>query len=414
MSNPQKIHNSELALRASIQVIDVDYSKIRASKKQKIIFGSHKRKLHRIRLLKNAITIFKLYRTPLRVMRILNLLRKRRNLLLGGNNVYKVVSVANKHFWRINIPAWESPFFDTFLKSELHRLEPHNYSIHRLTLTYLAITKKCPLKCEHCFEWDNLNKKEKISTENIDTMIENIQSIGSTNIAFTGGEPMLRVNEIIRAINKYKGNSAFWILTSGFNFTSKSAQALKVAGLTGIVVSIDHHDPYQHDVFRMTEGSFRDALTAVKLGIENDLVTVISTCLTQAKATREYLDEFMRFSKDLGVGFVQFLEPKPVGHYAMKNVILKPEQIQVLEEVFLSYNQEAEYLDFPIIVYHGFYQRRVGCMASGNRMVYVDTNGDFMKCPFCHNKKGSLLDENFESIINEMNIESCIDFGNFG
>ena len=414
MSNPQKIHNSELALRASIQVIDVDYSKIRASKKQKIIFGSHKRKLHRIRLLKNAITIFKLYRTPLRVMRILNLLRKRRNLLLGGNNVYKVVSVANKHFWRINIPAWESPFFDTFLKSELHRLEPHNYSIHRLTLTYLAITKKCPLKCEHCFEWDNLNKKEKISTENIDTMIENIQSIGSTNIAFTGGEPMLRVNEIIRAINKYKSNSAFWILTSGFNFTSKSAQALKVAGLTGIVVSIDHHDPYQHDVFRMTEGSFRDALTAVKLGIENDLVTVISTCLTQAKATREYLDEFMRFSKDLGVGFVQFLEPKPVGHYAMKNVILKPEQIQVLEEVFLSYNQEAEYLDFPIIVYHGFYQRRVGCMASGNRMVYVDTNGDFMKCPFCHNKKGSLLDENFESIINEMNIESCIDFGNFG
>lgn len=414
MSNPQKIHNSELALRASIQVIDVDYSKIRASKKQKIIFGSHKRKLHRIRLLKNAITIFKLYRTPLRVIRILNLLRKRRNLLLGGNNVYKVVSVANKHFWRINIPAWESPFFDTFLKSELHRLEPHNYSIHRLTLTYLAITKKCPLKCEHCFEWDNLNKKEKISTENIDTMIENIQSIGSTNIAFTGGEPMLRVNEIIRAINKYKGNSAFWILTSGFNFTSKSAQALKVAGLTGIVVSIDHHDPYQHDVFRMTEGSFRDALTAVKLGIENDLVTVISTCLTQATATREYLDEFMRFSKDLGVGFVQFLEPKPVGHYAMKNVILKPEQIQVLEEVFLSYNQEAEYLDFPIIVYHGFYQRRVGCMASGNRMVYVDTDGDFMKCPFCQNKKGSLLDENFESIINEMNIESCIDFGNFG
>tara|TARA_B110001452_G_scaffold226468_1_gene200873 strand:+ start:947 stop:2191 length:1245 start_codon:yes stop_codon:yes gene_type:complete len=414
MSNPQKIHNSELALRAPIQVIDVDYSKIRASKKQKIIFGSHKRKLHRIRLLKNAITIFKLYRTPLRVMRILNLLRKRRNLLLGGNNVYKVVSVANKHFWRINIPAWESPFFDTFLKSELHRLEPHNYSIHRLTLTYLAITKKCPLKCEHCFEWDNLNKKEKISTENIDTMIENIQSIGSTNIAFTGGEPMLRVNEIIRAINKYKSNSAFWILTSGFNFTSKSAQALKVAGLTGIVVSIDHHDPYQHDVFRMTEGSFRDALTAVKLGIENDLVTVISTCLTQAKATREYLDEFMRFSKDLGVGFVQFLEPKPVGHYAMKNVILKPEQIQVLEEVFLSYNQEAEYLDFPIIVYHGFYQRRVGCMASGNRMVYVDTNGDFMKCPFCNNKKGSLLDENFESIINEMNIESCIDYGNFG
>ena len=86
----------------------------------------------------------------------------------------------------------------------------------------------------------------------------------------------------------------------------------------------------------MSEGSFRDAVTAVKFGIENDLVTVISTCITKVNATREYLDEFMRFSKDLGVGFVQFLEPKPVGHYAMKNVMLKPEQLKLIEEVFLS------------------------------------------------------------------------------
>ena len=413
MSYAQKTEATELALRASIQSIDIDYSEIRASKKQKTVFGARKRKLHRRRLIKNAIVILRLYRTPGKVMRILNLIRKRRNEIAGGKNVYKVVSIAKKHFWRINIPAWESPLFDTFLYSELYRLEPHNHSKHRLTLTYLAITKKCPLKCEHCFEWDNLNKKEKISTANIDTMIENLQSIGSTNIAFTGGEPMLRVKEIIGAIKKYKDNSAFWILTSGFNFTSENAHALKVAGLTGLVISIDHHDPYQHDVFRRTEGSFRDALTAVKFGIENDFVTAISTCITQSNATREYLDEFMRFAKDLGVGFVQFLEPKPVGHYALKNVMLKPEHLKLLEEVFLSYNQEVAYRDFPIIVYHGYYQRRVGCMASGNRMVYVDTNGDFMKCPFCHKKSGSLLDGNFESMINEMNIEGCSDFGSF-
>jgi MoaA/NifB/PqqE/SkfB family radical SAM enzyme len=413
MSYAQKTEAAELALRASIQSIDIDYSEIRASKKQKTVFGARKRKLHRMRLIKNAIVILRLYRTPGKVIRILNLIRKRRNEIAGGKNVYKVVSIAKKHFWRINIPAWESPLFDTFLYSELYRLEPHNHSKHRLTLTYLAITKKCPLKCEHCFEWDNLNKKEKISTANIDTMIENLQSIGSTNIAFTGGEPMLRVKEIIGAIKKYKDNSAFWILTSGFNFTSENAHALKVAGLTGLVISIDHHDPYQHDVFRRTEGSFRDALTAVKFGIENDFVTAISTCITQSNATREYLDEFMRFAKDLGVGFVQFLEPKPVGHYALKNVMLKPEHLKLLEEVFLSYNQEVAYRDFPIIVYHGYYQRRVGCMASGNRMVYVDTNGDFMKCPFCHKKSGSLLDGNFESMINEMNIEGCSDFGSF-
>ena len=352
MSHVQTTEADELALKASIQPVDIDYASIRATKKQATVFGAPKRKLHRRRLLKNAIVILRLYRTPGRVLRILNSIRKRRNAIAGGKNVYKVVSIGQRHFWRINIPAWESPLFDAFLSSELHRLEPHHQKSHRLTLTYLAITKKCPLKCEHCFEWDNLNQKEKISSANIHTMIENLQSIGTTNIAFTGGEPMLRVQEITHAVQKYNDRSAFWIITSGFNFTEENAANLKAAGLTGVVVSIDHHDPHQ--------------------------------------------------------------EPQPVGHYAMRNVMLKPDQLNLLEEVFLSYNQEESYRDFPIIVYHGYYQRRVGCMASGNRMVYVDTNGDFMKCPFCHEKSGSLLDENFETTINEMNMESCSSFGSFG
>ena len=39
MSYPQKTNAAELALRASIQPIEIDYSEIRAAKKQKIVFG---------------------------------------------------------------------------------------------------------------------------------------------------------------------------------------------------------------------------------------------------------------------------------------------------------------------------------------------------------------------------------------
>ncbi|MDG2210206.1 MAG: radical SAM protein [Flavobacteriales bacterium] len=413
MSENQMEEAAELILKESIQPIAIDYSKIRSSKKQEIVSGSRKRRLHRTRLFKNARMIFRLYQTPRKVLKVLNMIRLRRNALAEEKNVFKLVSISNRHFRRINFPAWESPLFELFLQSELNRLEPHGSPTHRLTLAYLAITKKCPLKCEHCFEWDNLNQKEKISSSDIDTMIENLQSIGTTNIAFTGGEPMLRVQELINAIRKYKSKSAFWILTSGFNFTAQNATELKAAGLSGLVVSLDHCDPYQHDLFRRTEGSFRDALYAIKYGIENDFVTVISTCITRSTATREHLDQFMSFAKDLGVGFVQFLEPKAVGHYANKDVLLKPEQLELLEEVYLSYNQDPAFKEFPIIVYHGYYNRRVGCFASGNRMVYVDTNGDFLSCPFCHKKTGSILHENFEASLDEMNMASCAAFGSF-
>ncbi|MEY3237417.1 MAG: hypothetical protein RI883_1518 [Bacteroidota bacterium] len=408
----QPTETQEEELKNSIQVLEIDYSEIRAEKKQEIVSGFLKSHLHRKRIVKNALVVLRLYKTPSRVIRILKMIKEKRNTMAGGENIFKVVSVADQHYCRINIPPWESPLFHPFLLSELNRLEKHNEPTHRLTTAFLAITKKCPLKCEHCFEWDNLNQPEKISTSDIDQMIEKLQSIGTLNISFTGGEPMLRVKELVNAIQKYKHKSAFWILTSGFNFTADNAAALKAAGLTGLIVSIDHHDAYQHDIFRGKEGSFRDALYAVKYSIENEFITVVSTCITRATATREYLDQFMLFAKDLGVGFVQFFEPKAVGHYAMKDVLLAPEQIEILEEVLLTYNNELAYKDFPIIVYHGYYQRRMGCMVSGNRAVYVDTNGDFLSCSFCHQKSGSLLDPDFKESIEKMSITGCVDYGN--
>ena len=135
-------------------------------------------------------------------------------------------------------------------------------------MVFLSVTKKCPLKCEHCFEWDNLNQKEVIGPEDINHMIENLQSMGATNIAFTGGEPMLRVREMAESIRRYKSKSQFWILTSGFNFTAANAAELRSAGAHGVVVSIDHYDPLAHDQFRGTQGSFQDAITAVKHALD--------------------------------------------------------------------------------------------------------------------------------------------------
>lgn len=394
---------------------NADYDKfIKGSlARQRIINGSEARKLRRSQMRKNLWRIIVLYKSPFKIIRVLRKIKKRQIELSGQGTISKLVQVNGKLYWRMNLPGWGSKHFPMFFQSEINRIEPHNYPTHRLSLAYLAITKKCPLRCEHCFEWDNLNQPEKITTVDIHTMIENLQSIGTTNIGFTGGEPMLRVRELAEAIEKHQENSAFWILTSGFNLTEENAQLLKKSGLTGVIVSIDDYREHEHDKFRGKVGSFEDAINAIQLSIKNDFVTVISTCITRENANSEYLKLFMEFAREMGIGFVQFLEPKPVGHYAMKDVILREEHLEVLEKTFLQYNNQAEYSQYPIIIYHGYYQRKMGCMSSGNRAVYVDTNGDFLSCPFCHNKSGSLLDSNFKEQIDAMNKTGCADYGSF-
>ena len=400
----------EPTAQKAIQPLDVDYDAIRSSSPHRMVHGTE---AWLIRLRQQAINVWtavQAYRTPSGIRAVIARLKEHRALATGGNRVKKLVSVAGRSHWRLFIPANTSPLHVPFLKGELNRLVPHNSGGHELAVVFLSVTKKCPLKCEHCFEWDNLNQKEVIGPEDINRMIENLQAIGATNIAFTGGEPMVRTREMAESIRRYKSKSQFWILTSGFNFSATNAAELRSAGAHGVVVSIDHHDALLHDQFRGVQGSFRDAITAVKHALDEGFLTAISTCVTRENATREYIDAFMDMAKSLGVGFVQWIEPKAVGHYAMKDVLLMPEHQAVLEQALLDYTYAEAYKDHPLVVYHEYYQRKLGCFAAGNKMVYVDTDGDLMSCPFCHRKGGSLLSDDFRQSLEGMRTAGCTDF----
>ena len=104
---------------------------------------------------------------------------------------------------------------------------------------------------------------------------------------------------------------------------------------------------------------------------------------------------------------MQFLEPKAVGHYANKDIFLNNEHIDVLEQFFRKMNFNKEYSTYPIIVYHGYYQRRQGCFSGGKKGMYIDTDGDMNACPFCHKKTGNVLDLNFDQNLEILKNEGC-------
>lgn len=394
-----------------IQPLDVDYDAIRSSTPHRMVHGVEAWLIRLRQQVINVLTAVQAYRSPAGIRAVIARLKEHRALASGGKRVVKLVNAAGRNYWRLFIPANTSPLHVPFLKGELNRFAPHSRGGHELAVVFLSVTKKCPLKCEHCFEWDNLNQKEVIGPEDINCMIENLQSMGATNIAFTGGEPMLRVREMAESIRRYKSRSQFWILTSGFNFTAANAAELRRAGAHGVVVSIDHYDPLAHDQFRGIQGSFRDAITAVKHALDQGYLTAISTCVTRENANRKYIDAFMGLAKSLGVGFVQWIEPKAIGHYAMQDVLLKPEHKAVLEEALLDYTYTDAYKNHPLVIYHEYYQRKLGCFAAGNKMVYVDTDGDLMSCPFCHRKGGSLLGDDFRQSLENLRTAGCSDYG---
>jgi hypothetical protein len=55
-------------------------------------------------------------------------------------------------------------------------------------------------------------------------------------------------------------------------------------------------------------------------------------------------------------------------------------------------NFSSQNRKFPVVIYHSYYQRRVGCLAGGTRNLYIDSKGYVNACPFCHTRNGNIKD----------------------
>lgn len=337
-----------------------------------------------------------------------------RRKFIGDFKPKKMVMVDGKYYRFLYGPGWKSEFFNKFMLSQLNDFKPVRQDTYRFNNVIMAITKKCSLQCDHCFEWESLNKKENLSTGELIEIVHKLQKQGVSEIQFSGGEPMLKVDRIIDILNSAdKKSTSFWIDTSGFRFTEKNARRLKVAGLTGVFVSIDHFDPALHNRFRGFKGAFSWAETAVKNALEKDFVVSLSVCITRDFASRENLVTYMDMARKMGVAFVQFLEPKAVGHFSGKDVLLLPEHIEIVEEIYTEFNFSSKYRSYPIITYHGYYQRRQGCFSGGYKGFYIDTDGDINPCPFCHKKSGNLLKGDLEATLSSLKNSGCMDYSRF-
>lgn len=359
----------------------------------------------KLTLLKIVITS---YYNPLDWYKSLQFLIRLRRRFLGNNSVQKMVYSGNKYYMGLYIPGWNSQVYKQFIASQLHDFKSIDKGVaNRFNTVFFAITKKCALQCDHCYEWDNLNKKEVLTDVELQSIIKKIQDKGVSQIQLSGGEPLLKMDTLVNLLNQAAASTEFWVVTSGFKLTNNNAVRLKKAGLTGVIISLDHFIPDKHNTFRHFKDAYYWVEEAVKNANNNHLITVLSLCVTKGFISEENLMSYMKLAKNLNVAFVQLLEPKAVGHYANKDVFLNKNHIELLENFFLKMNFSSNYSTFPIITYHGYYQRRQGCFSAGKKGLYIDTDGDMNACPFCHKKIGHVLDSSFDQNLEILKSEGC-------
>src|SRR5437868_8172787 len=128
----------------------------------------------------------------------------------------------------------------------------------------LFINSICNQKCEHCFYWRNLNRKDDLSKEELFELSRSLGRIENLNLS--GGEPFLRpeFGEICRQFIRQNQVRQIYVPTNGY-FTDKTVrqitETLKEKDLEQFVaeISLDGLGEF-HNKFRGSPGAFDKAM----------------------------------------------------------------------------------------------------------------------------------------------------------
>lgn len=137
-----------------------------------------------------------------------------------------------------------------------------------LTALNLFVTSKCNSRCQHCFYWHSLNKKDDLTFAQIKTLSQSLGRVRTLNVG--GGEPFLQ-KDLAKICQLFLNNNqtkSLSIPTNGLLpeiIAKKTEKILKVAKGKRVVISLSL-DGFEkmHDQIRGVEGNFQRAVETYK------------------------------------------------------------------------------------------------------------------------------------------------------
>ena len=128
----------------------------------------------------------------------------------------------------------------------------------------LFINSICNQKCEHCFYWRNLNRKDDLSKDEIFALSRSLGRIENLNLS--GGEPFLRAEfgETCRQFIRQNQVCQIYVPTNGY-FTDRTVKQItetlqeKDLDLFVAEISLDELGEF-HNKFRGSPGAFDKAM----------------------------------------------------------------------------------------------------------------------------------------------------------
>jgi radical SAM protein with 4Fe4S-binding SPASM domain len=251
----------------------------------------------------------------------------------------------------------------------------------------LEITRRCNLRCPHCFTDAGGKAHAGPSTEALAELLRRLAAAGAKTVAFSGGEPLLRKDlEAVMRVGGAAGIESFTLVTNGFFAEPERVRSLKEAGLVGVQVSVDGVDARAHAAVRgCSPVDFYRALRAIRSFLEAGITVDVASIISRENVERAA--EMALLCEALGVRSLRYCSFVPTGRAVDRAIAerfeVEPERLDRFLELLRGIRAQPD-APIGVLTDHGIgpwnVEGELRCDA-GESVAYISAEGDLYPCP---------------------------------
>ncbi len=250
-------------------------------------------------------------------------------------------------------------------------------------------TSACNLHCTGCWAAEYKHRLN-LTYEDMDSLVTQGKELGVHFYVMTGGEPMVRKDDIIRLAEKHY-DCGFMLFTNGTLVDQKFCDDMRRC--KNIVLSMSIEGFSEATDSRRGKGVFDKVMKTMDLLHDNGLVYGTSICYTRNNIDSVTSDEFLDFLISKGVTFSWYFHYMPVGNDAALELLPTPEQREYMYHRIREIRSYEGGKPIFTIDFQNDGEFVGGCIAGGKNYCHINPNGDVEPCVFIHYSSANIHDK---------------------
>ena len=306
------------------------------------------------------------------------------------NTFRKVIEDKNNNWYRLLLSLWDDvdsgvrkKVFENFLinatvlgcKRQDELKEVYDCNIPWAIL--MDPTSACNLHCIGCWAADYGNRLS-MDLKTLDKIILQGKELGIYFYIYSGGEPLVRKDDIIRLCEKHS-DCMFLAFTNATLIDDAFAD--EMLRVKNFIPAISVEGFEEDTDSRRGKGTYQAVVRAMEILKRRKLPFGASCCYTRNNTQTIGSEKFFDDLIDKGAKFAWFFTYMPVGNDA------SPELMATADQREFMYHQIREFRNTKPLFTMDFWNDGEyvdGCIAGGRRYLHINAAGDIEPCAFIH------------------------------